>query len=284
MGDELSFPFGLILALASAALLNTSLFFQHRASNRVEDLHLRHPIAALRALGSSPIWVLASGGGALGWGCYVAALHYAPLSLVQGFGAGGLGLLTLLAHRFGSPLSRRERMAGIIATSGVVLLCSSLAVAPTHVRPRLGLILVVVLIGMIIAGIVAWVGCNFRGSGTALGVATGMLYSMSDVATKGALEGLGLVLVPLVLACSALGFAVLHLAFQRDEVLATAGLSSLVNSLVPIVAGIVLFREALPDGLAGWARAIGFVLSVTGGVLLARREHASIGTSEVASR
>ena len=188
----------------------------------------------------------------------------------QSIGSGGLGLLTLLAHRFGSPLSRRDRFAGIVATIGIVLVCSSLAVAPTNVRPRLAVVFVVVLGGMIIAGTLAGVGRSSQRSGIALGVATGVLYSMSDIATKGALEGLGLVLLPLVLTCSVLGFAALQVAFQRDAVLATAGLSSLINSLVPIGAGIVLFREVLPNGIAGWARGPGFILSITGGVLLTR--------------
>jgi hypothetical protein len=184
----LNLPFGLFLAFGSAGLLNMSFFFQHRASNRVEALHFRPPLTAMRALCANPIWLAACGGGAIGWACYIAALHFAPLSLVQGIGSGGIGLLTLLAHRFGAPLSRRDRGAGSVATLGVVLLCSSLAVAPTNVRPRLDVIVVVVVLGgMLIAGTLAQVGHTFRRSGIVLGVATGVLYSTSDIAMKGAL-------------------------------------------------------------------------------------------------
>ena len=284
MADELNLPFGLFLAFGSAGLLNTSFFFQHRASNRVEDLHFRHPLTAARALCANPIWLAACGGGAVGWACYIAALHFAPLSLVQGIGSGGLGLLTLLAHRFGSPLSRRDRVAGIVATIGVVVLCSSLAVAPTNVRPRLDVILIVVLVGMVIAAALAQVGRTFRRSGIGLGVATGVLYSMSDIAMKGAFEGLGLILVPVALVCSVLGFSALQVAFQRDAVLATAGLSSLINSVVPIAAGIVVFREALPNGIAGFARGAGFTLSIAGGVMLTRSEQQRADASGATNR
>jgi hypothetical protein len=284
VGDELSLPFGLLLAFGSAGLLSTSFFFQHRSSNRVGELRLRHPFVAARALCANPVWLLASGGGAVGWACYIAALHYAPLSLVQGIGSGGLGLLTLLAHRLGSPLSAHDRHAGIISTFGVVLLCSSLAVAPTSVRPHLYLVIGIVLGGLITAGVLAGSGRTSGRHGIALGAAAGVLYSMSDIATKGALEGLGLVLLPLILTCTVLGFVALQIAFQRDAVLATAGLSSLVNTVVPIAAGIVIFREALPSGIAGWARGVGFILSIVGGVLLSQSGHRSTGSSGEASR
>jgi len=92
---------------------------------------------------------------------------------------------------------------------------------------------------------------------------------VGDLATKGAVDGNGLIFVPILAACAALAFVALQLAFQRGRVLETAGLSVLVNNLIPIVGGLALFHEALPTGWAGAARVASFVAVVCGAVLLA---------------
>ena len=90
------------------------------------------------------------------------------------------------------------------------------------------------------------------------------------------MSGNGLLFVPLLGACTALGFVTLQLAFQRGRVLETAGLSVLVNNMIPIVGGLLLFHEALPSGAAGVARLASFVAVVVGAVLLARAPEAPI--------
>ena len=70
--------------------------------------------------------------------------------------------------------------------------------------------------------------------------------------------------------CTALAFVLLQLAFQRGRVLETAGLSTLVNNIIPIAGGLFLFHEALPGGAAGVARLASFAAVVAGAVLLAR--------------
>ena len=92
---------------------------------------------------------------------------------------------------------------------------------------------------------------------------------MGDLATKGAVDGVGLLFIPILAACTALGFVTLQLAFQRGRVLETAGSSTLVNNLIPIVGGVVVFHEPIPAGAAGVARVASFVAVVVGAVLLA---------------
>jgi hypothetical protein len=59
------------------------------------------------------------------------------------------------------------------------------------------------------------------------------------------------------------------LAFQRGRVLETAGSSTLINNLIPIIGGVVVFHEPIPPGLAGIARLVSFVAVVAGAVILA---------------
>jgi hypothetical protein len=63
-------------------------------------------------------------------------------------------------------------------------------------------------------------------------------------------------------------------------VLETAGLSVLVNNLIPIVGGLALFHEALPEGWAGAARVASFVAVVCGAVLLAHPRPEPIETAD----
>ena len=76
--------------------------------------------------------------------------------------------------------------------------------------------------------------------------------------------------VPALLACHGLAFVCLQLAFQRGGRLATAGLAVLWTNALPILAGTVLFGEALPDGWRGAARVAAFALVLAGAVALSR--------------
>ena len=62
--------------------------------------------------------------------------------------------------------------------------------------------------------------------------------------------------------------------------LETAGSSTLVNNLIPIIGGIAVFHEPIPSGLPGVARVASFVAVVVGAVLLASgRMHPQSGAT-----
>jgi hypothetical protein len=83
--------------------------------------------------------------------------------------------------------------------------------------------------------------------------AAGLLYSAGDVATKAAVSGTSPVLLfaALLLACHGLAFVSLQLSFQRGTALATAGVSTLLTNMLPILAGLTIFAEHMPGGAAG---------------------------------
>jgi len=260
---------GLVLALLAALALNVGFFVQHGAANTMVTLSVRHPLASARLLVTNRQWMLGYGAGWIGWGLYIAALALAPLSLVQSVSAGGVGVLAILAHRLGTPLTRQERIGTAIAVGGLVLLGLSLTSAVTPTAPAHTMTLVVVIAaGAALAGCLVLLARRVR-PGALLGCAAGILFGVGDMATKGAVDGVGLLFVPILAVCTALAFVTLQMAFQRGRVLETAGSSTLVNNLIPIVGGIVVFHEPIPSGLAGVARVISFVAVVAGAVLLA---------------
>lgn len=265
---------GILLALGSAIALNWGFFVQHAVANALPPISVRHPLFALRALFTNPRWVLGYLVGIGGWGLYIAALRLAPISLVQAVSAGGIGVLALLVWRLGKVHpSRREQAAMAASVGGLAVVCVSFAagtpVATTATAPTAAIWVAVLLTG----AAVAWgPGTRLLRPGAGLGAAAGLLYAAGDVSTKGLVSGIGVAFLPVLLACHALGFVALQLAFQRGTALATAGLSTLLNNSLPIVAGLWLFHEHLPNGAFGPVRLAGFALVVLGAVLLARPE------------
>jgi hypothetical protein len=208
-----------------------------------------------------------------GWVLYIAALAFAPISLVQATSAGGIGILALLVSRAGPVrLSRQESTGTMVAVLGLILLGLSLfgrRESGTHgtwndVAAWVG-------ISAMAAGVAAVSSWRSLAPGAGLGIAAGIMYAAGDVATKGALPGdARLGFVPVLLACHGLAFVALQLGFQRGGALATAGLSSVFTNSLPILAGLVIFREALPVGPLGALRLLAFAAVVAGAALIAR--------------
>jgi hypothetical protein len=281
---------GLLLALLSTAALNGGFYMQHEASQRLPELTLRHPFASLAALFTNLRWVIGFVTGLAGWALYIVALDLAPLSLVQATAAGGMGLLALLVRLGGVRLSAREWVAVAASVGGLLLVGLSLPAGTARTAVvGWGMPLIWVLISLLVAGIAAVPAALVLRPGAGLAIASGLLYAAGDVATKAAVSGiepvyLFAVMLPL---CHGLAFVSLQLAFQRGSTMTTAGVSSLLNNLLPIVAGFVVFHEHLPSGLPGVLRALGFAGAVLGAALLAgtgRLEKPSTPDSDQAHR
>ena len=100
-----SLAFGLVLAVVASAALNSGYVLQHVGSAEAPAVDVRRPLATFAGLFRSRLWLLGGAIGVTGWAIHVAALSRAPLSLVQAFVAGGLGLMAPLAARaLGVPL------------------------------------------------------------------------------------------------------------------------------------------------------------------------------------
>lgn len=267
---------GLLLALLSAAALSYGFYLQHAASGSGPRLSVRHPLASLASLLRNWRWLAGFVTGLSGWGLYIAALRFAPLTFVQATSAGSVGLLALLVRLGGGRLSGRERLAVAVSAGGLLLLGLSLpAGTPQAAHPGWQAPLAWALASVLLAGIAAVPAAGMLRPGAGLAAASGLLYSAGDVATKAVVDGTrpaGL-FVLLLLACHGLAFGSLQLAFQRGNALATAGVSTLLTNAVPILAGLVVFSERVPGGGAGAVRGLGFAGAVLGATLLAVAGH-----------
>lgn len=254
---------GLVLAVAGAVAINGGYVLQHAATSALPPLALRRPLRSLALLFRSGRWSAGFFAGIAGWVLYVVALRLAPLSLVQAASAGGIGILALGLGR----LLPGERVGVGAALLGLLLLGLSLGSQAASGRASPAAVALWLGLSAVAAGAATWA----LPPGAGLGTAAGVLYAAGDVATKAAVQG-RLYFVPALLACHGLAFVALQFAFQRGGRLATAGLAVLWTNALPILAGMALFGEALPHGLAGVARVAAFALVLVGAVALSRVE------------
>jgi hypothetical protein len=264
---------GLLLAVLSTCALSYGFYLQHSAASGLPALTVRRPVASLTALFGNWRWVAGFVTGLGGWALYIAALWLAPLSLVQATAAGGVGVLALLARFGGAILSRTEAAAVGVSIGGLLLLGLSLP-AGAHSAPQPWPAPLAWTLGsMVAAAAAATIVAKWLRPGAGLAAAAGLLYAAGDVATKAAVGGTSPVtLFALLLpVCHGLAFACVQAAFQRGTVMATAGVSSLLTNVLPILAGVIVFHEHMPAGAAGILRGLGFAGAVIGAALLAGR-------------
>jgi hypothetical protein len=247
---------GLALATASSLALNAGYLLQHLGGGSAPAVDARAPVATVCALLRSRIWVLGMGANLVGSVMHIGALAVAPLTLVQAFSAGGLALVVPASARLArSPLHQAER----IAVAVIVVALAALAISPqvTSTAPAAAgrplLFLAMVLVG---AGALAATRGARRGA--ALALIAGMLYGLSDAATKGFTDAaahgiLGAVLTPwppvIVALCAAAFFA-----WQRGLQLGAAAtaivLMTAATNVIAVAAGVAVFAESFGAGTA----------------------------------
>jgi hypothetical protein len=270
---------GLLLGVASAGAIGGGFALQHRGAAALPPLTMRRPFRSLASLARARWWATGFVLGLAGWAAYVAALRLAPLSLVQAASAGGVVVLVFAGGR----PTRLEAVGAAGALAGLALLGVSLSGASGGSSASPVVLAVWLGASCAVAALAVGPATRWLAAGAGLGLAAGMLYAVADVATKEAVGGgVGLVLVPFVLAASGLGFAALQVGFQRGSRMNTAGLATLCTNALPIVAGTVVFHERFPPGTPRAERILAFVVLVAAAAVLAWAENA--GGSEPETR
>jgi hypothetical protein len=274
--------FALVISLVSALALNWGYVREHEAARTLPPLSIRQPWRTARLLLASRRWLIEFASEAAGWGLFVLALALAPLALVQATAVGGIGILAALVVRFRpAGLSARDRVGVGLSIAGLALLAVSLAggagassqASLTSVALWLVVSAAAAAAAVAVSRAVSAVSRGGSSGGAAFGVATGVVFAAGDVTTKAAVGGELLVVPPLIL-CYAAGTILLQMGFQRGGALVTAGLATLLTNMIPIVAGMTIFHEPLPDGALGVLRIAAFAAIMLSAVLLARDDGA----------
>ena len=266
---------GLVLAFASAVVINLAYLRQHDAAAELPALSVRHPVHSVGLLLGDRAWLLGFGMESGGFLLYVAALALAPLSLVQSIAAGGIGVLAFAAARMAKrPLTRVEIGGVLLSVLGLAALAVSLVGGKAKEGGgQLGPIMLWLGVTAAVAVLLVIVGRRRWGAAVANGLAGGLFFSIGDISTKLTTQGgARTAFVVLLLVGYFAGTALLQLGYQAGAALTVAGLATLTTNALPIAAGTVVLDEPLPGGWLGALRLAAFAAVVTGAVLLARQQ------------
>src|SRR5215208_1926522 len=266
---------GLLLALTSAFTTNVGFLLRHRGAVAAPDVTVRRPVRSAIGLFRSKWWTIGYVVAFVAYVLHVGGLALASLSMVQAVLAGGLVLLGVIAERwFGFHLGRREWTGVVLASIGLatLTLTSGGETGTNSSKYSLAAMLAweSALVGIGTLLILAH-RTQRRDSrkGVLLGVAAGLLFTVSHVAVKAATGNVDqgiLDAAPFILVALAAGICAFFASarsLQIGEGVSVIAVTSIASNASSIPAGSVVFGDPLGEGATTIAlRCLAFVLVV----------------------
>jgi multidrug transporter EmrE-like cation transporter len=267
--------FASVLAVLASTALTVGLYFMKREAERLPSLDGGWRLAAWWAFACDPWWVLGVALQTGGYALYMAALRAAPLSIVHTALNGGIVLFVLLAVvGLGERVRPIEWLGVWTVTAGLIVLSASLSDTPAGNAVPHGA--VPFSLALIALSALALVVDPAPRRAIGLSVASGLVLGLASVYTKAlanaesftaAVTSIDLLLT---LTTNIIGFALMQAALQAGRGVVVVPIFSTLSNLVPIIGGIVVYGEWLPDhGAAVVLRPLAFVLAIGGAALLA---------------
>jgi hypothetical protein len=269
---------GLLLALASAALINVGFLLQHRGLRRTSGGSI---LAQLRRALRDRVWLSGQAIGWVGFAAQIVAVAIAPLSLVQAFAAGGLALsVPVAAGMFHHHITRSQMLTVLVMAAALAVLPIGFSTARDHLDTS-SLVLATAG-GTAVALALARVPTVW-----ARAIAAGVFYGLADAAIKAVslgwrTEGIGTVVSGWT-AVAAVGTFAGFLAFQSslrgDRPVASISLMNGLAALVALICGLVAFGESLGLGPAAATAHLVAIAVVLAGVPVLAAAQAEIADS-----
>jgi drug/metabolite transporter (DMT)-like permease len=265
---------GIMLALACAVATQLGFLYKHKGANAAPKVDIRHPLRTVRQLFSSRWFAIGMGVACAAWIFHVAALAFAPLSVVQAVLSTGVVILAVLAERiFGFQVGMRQWIGVAMTALGLLLLVITLpAQTGTHSAYSVAGMLsfeggMVAIGALLISG--PQIGAPDHHHGVMLGAAAGVLFGVSDVAIK-ALTGLSgaaeIVTSPwlaFTVIASVVAFYASARGLQDGEAVPVIAATSTAANISTILGGIIVFGDPMPGNVLGIAmQALAFVLVI----------------------
>jgi drug/metabolite transporter (DMT)-like permease len=274
---------GIALALVAGLMTNLAALLKHRGCHRAEPVRIRQPLRSARTLAGSRWFAAGWGLAAIAWLVHVAALSLAPISLVQAVLAGGAVTIAVMSQQFfGDPVERRQWLALVLGSCGLVLLALTLPhFHGSHSDPSTtGILgfeggLVLLACGLALGHRSERLAAR---RGVLLAALAGVLFALAGIAIKG-LTGAGgaslAIVVPwgaLTLLCGGLAQYAAVAALQRGGAIETIGLMGLVANATQIAGGVLVFGDPLsPTPLGIGLQATAFAMVCLSALLMPAR-------------
>jgi drug/metabolite transporter (DMT)-like permease len=277
----MTFYLGIILALACAVATQLGFLYKHRGANASPKVDVRHPLRTIKSLFSSRWFAIGMGVAVGAWVLHVAAMAFAPLSVVQAVLSTGVVMLAVLAERvFGFHVGARQWIGVGMTALGLLLLCVTLPQAPgAHSSFSLPA-MISFEAGMLCFGMLLITGKHLvthdHHHGALLGAAAGILFGVSDVAIKAlvGLDGgaLGILTSPWLLVtigASVIAFYASARGLQDGEAVPVIAATSTAANVSTIAGGILVFGDPMPGDTIGiLLQATAFILVIAAAMLV----------------
>jgi drug/metabolite transporter (DMT)-like permease len=255
---------GLVLALASAAAGNIGFLMRHRGAVAAPDVDVRHLLRSAVGLFRSKWWAIGYAVAVVAYVLHVGALALAPLSLVQAVLSAGLVLLGVFAERiFGHELGRREWTGIVLAATGLAFLAVTGGTKDGQETADYSVAAMIVFeAGLVAIGVTLLLSCRrpraSERQGILLGVAAGLLFTVTHVAVKAATgkfdtsaaELLATPYLPIALAGGIAAFFASARSLQIGPAVPVIAITSVAGNASAIPAGIIVFGDPLGDDAA----------------------------------
>jgi len=265
---------GILLALACAVATQLGFLYKHKGANAAPQVCMRHPLRSARELFSSRWFAIGMAVATGAWFFHVAALAFAPLSVVQAVLSTGVVILAVMAERiFGFQVGFRQWIGVGMTALGLFLLVITLpATHGAHSAYSLaGMIAfegAMLVIGAILIG-GKHLGMPDHHHGVMLGAAAGVLFGVSDIAIK-ALTGvsgfvgvIGSPWLAVTVLSSIVAFYASARGLQDGEAVPVIAATSTAANVSCILGGIIVFGDPMPSDTVGiCVQAFAFVLVV----------------------
>jgi enterochelin esterase-like enzyme len=267
----------LLLALASAAMINLGFLLQHRGLARLPS-GTRNVVAAMLR---SRVWLAGQVLGWIGFAAQILAVAIAPLSLVQAFAAGGLAISVPLASGiFGYSVSRAQLVAVLLISASLFSLPIALSSRGSHLHPE-------PLVWSAIAALLVASAVALTGRAALRAIAAGIFYGVADAAIKAEsihlrVHGTSALLsgwTVLAILATFGGFLAFQAALRADSAVTGISLMSALAALVALAFGVFGFGESLgrtPIATIVHLIAIAFVLACVPVLASAQTEMADV--------
>src|SRR3954471_24570355 len=177
---------GIFLALLCAVVTQLGFLYKHKGANEAARVDMRHPLRTVKELFSSRWFAIGMAVATSAWFFHVAALAFAPLSVVQAVLSTGVVMLAVMAERmFGFKVAARQWIGVGMTAAGLFLLVITLpGSSGAHSSYSLS---GMISFGAGMLGIRALlitgrrIGAPDHHHGVMLGGAAGVLFGVSDV-------------------------------------------------------------------------------------------------------
>ncbi len=253
---------GILLALTCAVATQLGFLYKHRGANAAPKVDVRHPLRTVKSLFSSKWFAIGMAVATGAWIFHVAALYFAPLSVVQAVLSTGVVILAVLAERlFGFEVGRRQWLGVGMTALGLVLLVATLPGSDGSHSSYSVAAMVAFEGGVLALGVLLIcgrrVGAPDHHHGVMLGGAAGLLFGVSDVAIK-ALTGMDGVMAILLspwlgvtILASVIAFYASASGLQKAEAVPVIALTSAAANVSAIAGGIIVFGDPMPSDTLG---------------------------------